>query len=548
VDQADAFLQAIADDPDDDAPRLIFADWLQEQDEASRRRAEFIRVQYALRALNPDDPCRVQLEELQRNLLLAHEQEWTALLRELGVTGCQFRRGFVEKIAITPRALAAHGQAIRAAAPICEVQLLPFWGTGAAAIEPTLLRLADADCLEGIRSLDLSQLHLQEPALRSLLYSPRLKRLAGLSIKRNPMSCEVLAAAPFISRLTALSLCGDWQEANPAAADLLGSALLASLTRLELTGSGISAGELEALAGAAPPRLESLSIVRATPAARFPESLGGVRMPCLRRLVLRNNAMASEYVRSLAGLTLLESVEELDLGANRIGDEGVRLLSRSPHLGQLRRMNLNSNRLGSDACRALACADLPRLRSLSLSTNHIGDEGLRALLRGGGLAGLEVLHASYNRITSLGALELADAFPPWLTVLDLSWNPLGDSGVQALAIAEAPRLTALDLGYCELGDASAGALADSPAFAHLRTLNLGTNRIGDAGLAALAGSPRLALLEALNLGNNAIGESGVRVLLASPLLSHLEALHLVGTAISGEQRQQLRKAFRGILG
>ncbi|MHB1424636.1 MAG: TIGR02996 domain-containing protein [Gemmataceae bacterium] len=46
---ADAFLQDILAHPDDDAPRLIFADWLEEQGDAgSVARAEFIRAQCAL--------------------------------------------------------------------------------------------------------------------------------------------------------------------------------------------------------------------------------------------------------------------------------------------------------------------------------------------------------------------------------------------------------------------------------------------------------------------------------------------------------------------
>ena len=40
------FIRAINADPDDDSPRLIFADWLDEQGECER--AEFIRVQIAL--------------------------------------------------------------------------------------------------------------------------------------------------------------------------------------------------------------------------------------------------------------------------------------------------------------------------------------------------------------------------------------------------------------------------------------------------------------------------------------------------------------------
>jgi uncharacterized protein (TIGR02996 family) len=39
----EAFLQAIGETPQDDTPRLVFADWLEEQGQAQR--AEFIRIQ-----------------------------------------------------------------------------------------------------------------------------------------------------------------------------------------------------------------------------------------------------------------------------------------------------------------------------------------------------------------------------------------------------------------------------------------------------------------------------------------------------------------------
>ena len=48
----DAFLQAILDAPDDDTPRLVYADWLEEHGQPDR--AEFIRSR-GLPAL--DTPC-----------------------------------------------------------------------------------------------------------------------------------------------------------------------------------------------------------------------------------------------------------------------------------------------------------------------------------------------------------------------------------------------------------------------------------------------------------------------------------------------------------
>jgi uncharacterized protein (TIGR02996 family) len=53
----DDFLRAVLAAPDDDTPRLAFADWLDEHGEPER--AEFIRVQCRLARLGHDpDGCR----------------------------------------------------------------------------------------------------------------------------------------------------------------------------------------------------------------------------------------------------------------------------------------------------------------------------------------------------------------------------------------------------------------------------------------------------------------------------------------------------------
>jgi uncharacterized protein (TIGR02996 family) len=553
MDQADAFLQSIADDPADDAVRLVFADWLEEQGESGRVRAEFIRVQYALLDLPADDPRRPQLEERQRHLLLAHEPEWTASLSALlaATAICGFHRGFVEKIAVAPQVLASEGAAIVSRFPIRELQLLPFgWGFSSAAMASTILRLADANWLGAISGLDLSRINLDESALHNLLCSPGLSRLASLSIQRTAAACRVLARAPFLARLNRLTLTAGANAAPPEAVELLGSGALANLTHLELSGRNVSPRELEALANALPVRLGSLSLVNVGAGIdRILDPLADVRLPGLLDLDLSRNSLGSPAARSLARSVFLESVENLDLSTNLLGDEGIGWLARSNHFGRLRKLNLSGNLLGPAGCRALASGSFPALRSLHLRNNRIGDEGLRCLVRGPDLAGLKALHASYNRITSLGALELAEAFPPWLEVLDLSWNRIGDSGAIALVSeSEAHRLAALDLSYGELGDSAARALAGAPLLVHLHTLNLASNRIGDAGLVALLGSPGLMRLEALNLGHNRIGDSGAAALLESPLFRRLTALHLHGTAISGAQRQRMRQEFRGILG
>ena len=58
--QDEAFLRAILADPEDDTPRLVYADYLEEHGDPDR--AEFIRVQCAMAKLDEDDERRFDLE------------------------------------------------------------------------------------------------------------------------------------------------------------------------------------------------------------------------------------------------------------------------------------------------------------------------------------------------------------------------------------------------------------------------------------------------------------------------------------------------------
>ena len=72
--ERDAFLRTIAANPDDDAPRLIFSDWLEENGEPER--AEFMRTQCELASSKPSEKRRHALRVRERELLDAHRHEW----------------------------------------------------------------------------------------------------------------------------------------------------------------------------------------------------------------------------------------------------------------------------------------------------------------------------------------------------------------------------------------------------------------------------------------------------------------------------------------
>ena len=107
---AAAFLRDVIENPDDDAPRLIFADWL--EDHGDPERAEFIRLQiegeklsaYSLRSRQ----IRVREIELSRRCA----DQWRGRLKQI-TSASSFRRGFVEAVTLTSAQLADHFDEVR---------------------------------------------------------------------------------------------------------------------------------------------------------------------------------------------------------------------------------------------------------------------------------------------------------------------------------------------------------------------------------------------------------------------------------------------------
>ena len=66
---AEPFLAEIAAAPFADTPRLIFADWLEEQGDP---RADFIRIQCTRERLDDDEPLAQALADREADLWAAH--------------------------------------------------------------------------------------------------------------------------------------------------------------------------------------------------------------------------------------------------------------------------------------------------------------------------------------------------------------------------------------------------------------------------------------------------------------------------------------------
>src|SRR3954471_11402384 len=160
-----AFLAAIRDRPDDDLPRLVYADYL---DERGDPRGEFIRLQIERARLPADDPRRYNLLAREQELLRLHEEEWLGPLAEI-VSSHEFRRGLITRVLVMTEAFVADADTLFAWAPIHEVKL-----RGA---EGWVKTLAEMPHLQWLTALELDYDHLEPAEARLLVGSPHLARL-----------------------------------------------------------------------------------------------------------------------------------------------------------------------------------------------------------------------------------------------------------------------------------------------------------------------------------------------------------------------------------
>jgi len=140
-----ALLLAIRAAPEDDLPRLAYADWLEEHGDAAR--AQFIRLQCRLARLEPDDAEVGPLSAELRGRTWP-EHVWRKDLPQLsGIKWGPFTRGFVETVKATSYpAFQREADRIREAIHLREVSF-------AVGQEATLFR--NPQCLEGIAGLSV---------------------------------------------------------------------------------------------------------------------------------------------------------------------------------------------------------------------------------------------------------------------------------------------------------------------------------------------------------------------------------------------------------
>jgi uncharacterized protein (TIGR02996 family) len=451
-----AFESDLVAHPDDDTPRLVLADWLEEHgDEHAAARAEFIRVQIELAKLSKHDPRYEELARREEFLLSTHEAHWLGPLQGV-VTKAVWQRGFPQRMKLGVRAFMDNADELFRQAPILHLQLL--------------------------------------------------------RINQTKMTMEELAACPHFARLRGFSLPGS-SVGDEKLRALFREADLGNVDTLDLSGTGVGEGSLKEIAAGRLPRLRSLNL-SGNMLEFVVQKLFRDDVPfSLTELDLGGAALNSQDLESLFRWTGLAAVETLVLWNNRLGTSGARHLAASPHLGRLRSLHLNYCEIGMRGMTAIAEAEtLAGLRDLYLAYNNILPAGLEALLNASFAGNLRDLRLSNNTLADAGAAHLA-AWPGLARVrtLELGGNDVGRAGVEALCSSPHLRdLTTLELDNNPVGDAGAKALAGCPKLSGLRRLKLSLCGIADAGVEALLDSPHLRSLTRLDLEYNKFSTALIR--------------------------------------
>jgi uncharacterized protein (TIGR02996 family) len=444
-----ALLRAIAEAYHDDTPRLVYADWLQEQGGKDNiARAELIRMQIEWNRKPHNAPNQDVLFKKAEALEKKHKAAWLAPFGKAFIRNAGFHRGFVDVITLSADSLDPKHPLPWHLEPTTMVWLK---GTEEAVVR-ALPALAGAyglafDVKRPDEDGDPEDYYLDEPFIATPDYPgdrlaaavvavPGLASLRELSLSGHRVTDEgarVLAASP-LRKLRDLNLWWNWMSAdgwkllvNSPVVDTVEELNLSSHESEERQRAGHAyPGDRGAAVLAAASRLARVRILKLEHCriarAGLAELATSAHLAAVEELNFSSHEWKAETLKALVGGNPFPKLRKLHLGINKLGNAAMKLFAQSPVCAHLTELHLGFNRIDHAALAAfLAAPDLSWLEDLNLMDNPLGDDGIKLLARCEKLTGLRRLCLCGCRFTATAADALLAA--PWLdqlTDLDLS--------------------------------------------------------------------------------------------------------------------------------
>jgi uncharacterized protein (TIGR02996 family) len=355
----------IAANPDDDAPRMVYADLLVERGDP---RGELIHLQ--IKQLRGGYAREV--EERIGELMRAHEAQWKA---EAGITDAlsSFSRGFPASLIGSAASILASREALRTQ-PITSVSILSrLAGFEDVMQMPELARvssltisgemgsyrnhavltaaqveaLARAPHLSNLRELWLKEAALDVAGARILATAPWLPAIEKLVLGKNPLhGAGVAALAPKLIGLRHLTL--DDVDVSREGMAALAASPIRRLDSLYLAGARLDDGGVALATSPVMATVRHLNLDRTYPDNALAAALAtSPHVTALRELGLTNGSIDVAGATALANSTALVALERLDLRENLLGHAGVAALAAGTGLRALRRLGLTGNGIGT---------------------------------------------------------------------------------------------------------------------------------------------------------------------------------------------------------
>jgi uncharacterized protein (TIGR02996 family) len=245
-----ALLFAVREDPEDDTPRLVLADWLEEN--GKHERAEFIRVQCQLARLPYPAPSLLKVRE--RALIERHGFAWVGPLHNR-VADWGFSRGFTW-IDLSPDPWKRPGRILGRdvlASLLQSPKVQEAWrwvdSLFVNAEDAELAEMARSASLTGITALHVGGGRVGPSGARSLAACPSLTHLANLDLTNSrigPEGAQALAGSASLTALRRLHLRRN-ALGNEGARALAASPNLSRLVELNLNHNDIEESGARAL-------------------------------------------------------------------------------------------------------------------------------------------------------------------------------------------------------------------------------------------------------------------------------------------------------------